>query len=192
MDSIANGGIQDGVYEHYGPADAAGIQAMCELMASALLPGPPPIFQRGRWMRNTKPAREITLILSFGDAGTEALTLWMRRHSKTDAMVLAGNFRVSLGIMYDAIARKDQSGHHELAAVVEGEVHRLPERPWLAVPRAHDHVRRACGVDERHAGVAAARRGVGVELLRAARGALERGLVGEARSSASVTIILLI
>ena len=122
LDSVLNGGIQDGVYEHYGPANAADIRAMCELMASAVLPGPPPIFQRGRWMRNAKPVREITLILTFGDAGFEALTLWMRRHSNTDAMVFAGNFRLSLGIMYNAIARKDQSGHHELAAVVEGEV----------------------------------------------------------------------
>ena len=36
LDTVANGGIEDGVIEHCGPASAAKIRGMSELIASAL------------------------------------------------------------------------------------------------------------------------------------------------------------
>ena len=56
LDTLVNGGIEDGALEHCGPV--TDIRSMCEHIASALLPGPVPQLQMGRWLRNLTPQRD--------------------------------------------------------------------------------------------------------------------------------------
>ena len=44
-------------------------------MARAVLPAPIPVLQRGRWLKNTAPWREVTLFFYY--AGTETLQRWL-------------------------------------------------------------------------------------------------------------------
>ena len=44
-------------------------------MAKAILPSPIPVLQRGRWLKNTTPWREVTLFFFY--AGCETLQKWL-------------------------------------------------------------------------------------------------------------------
>ena len=53
------------------------------LMAHAILPSAIPVFQRGRWLKNTAPWREVTLFFFY--AGTETLQSWLADFKGTES-----------------------------------------------------------------------------------------------------------
>ena len=52
-------------------------------MAHAILPSAIPVLQRGRWLKNTTPWREVTLFFFY--AGTETLQIWLADFKGTES-----------------------------------------------------------------------------------------------------------